>query len=89
MRREKASASPPSTMLLTDLPPNSRAMNVAQRGKRDREEDRDRGPHAAEKDQNHHARSGSSPMAAFVQQRFDGCLARNATDRRRRCVIIS
>ena len=44
-----------------------------QRGKRNREEHRDRGAHAAEEDQDHH-RGQQQADAAFVQQRLDGGL---------------
>ena len=68
--REKASASPPRTIVLIELPPSESAMNAAERGERNREENRHGGAHAAEEDQDHQRREHQAD-AALVQQRLD------------------
>ena len=56
-------------MVLIELPPSCRAINVASAEMRNREEDRDSGAHAAEENQNHE-RGQEQADAAFMQQRL-------------------
>ena len=72
MRREKASASPPSTMLLMRTAAELQRDQGRQRGERNGEEDSDGGTHAAEEDQDHQAGEKQAD-AAFVQERRDRC----------------
>ena len=73
IRREKASASPPSTIELIEPPPKRQSDEGRERGERDREEDGDRRAQAAEEDQDHQ-RGQEQADRAFVQQRLDRCL---------------
>ena len=85
IRRENASARPPSTMLLIEPPPIDSAMNAAS------------AESGIEKNTATVARMlprkirimsevRNRPMRAFVQQRLDGGLHEHATDRRPPCV---